>query len=220
MIAALFPQEVVTCDANPALISGRLYPEEEVYIQRAVPKRKGEFTAGRLCARKALARFGITNFPILVNNDRSPIWPTGFVGSITHTDGYCGVAVARQSVLLSLGVDVESVNQVSKEYWGHLFTPPELSYLHSLPSCKQQGIAALIFSAKECLYKCQYLISKQWLNFLDVHVLVDHSRNEFHAIVLVDVGGKFHKGNSMTGKYAFGNGYVFTGMAIPWNLTT
>ncbi|MFC1475832.1 hypothetical protein ACFLQW_02380 [Candidatus Zixiibacteriota bacterium] len=51
---------------------------------------------GRLCTRKALAQLEIVNFPILVRSDRTPIWPAGIVGNISHGDDYCGVAVARQ----------------------------------------------------------------------------------------------------------------------------
>ena len=54
LIAPLFPPEVITNEANPIQLQESIFPEEEAFIQKAVPKRKQEFTAGRLCARRAL----------------------------------------------------------------------------------------------------------------------------------------------------------------------
>ncbi|MER3484814.1 MAG: hypothetical protein C4345_01350, partial [Chloroflexota bacterium] len=38
---------------------------------------------------------------------RAPRWPTGIVGSITHSDTPCIVAVARHEAVCALGVDAE-----------------------------------------------------------------------------------------------------------------
>ena len=41
-----------------------LAPEEAAIVANAVPKRVGEFAAGRLCARRALAELGMSRaFP-------------------------------------------------------------------------------------------------------------------------------------------------------------
>ncbi|MBW2215557.1 MAG: hypothetical protein JRF48_14335 [Deltaproteobacteria bacterium] len=55
-----------------------------------------QFTAGRVCSRIALGRLGVAaTTPVLRGEDRAPIWPPGFVGTITHTDTWCAAAVAR-----------------------------------------------------------------------------------------------------------------------------
>jgi len=77
---------------------------------------------------------------------------------------------------------------------------------------------ALVFSAKECLYKCQYALSKKWVGFHDVTISVNPNKNEFEAIFLIDVKSCFERGACLRGKYFFSNGYVLTGMTLRKNL--
>src|SRR5271170_2846494 len=91
----LFPPGAVVADLREPGDPELLLPVEATYLGRAVPKRVQEFTAGRLCARRALAEFGIVDFPIKVADDRRPIWPDSMVGSITHTAGFCAAVVAE-----------------------------------------------------------------------------------------------------------------------------
>lgn len=215
LIDSLFSGEVVTEEADPMLIRETCYPEEETCIRNAVPKRRQEFATGRFCARRALTRLGIRNFPLLVGENREPVWPKGIVGSISHTDGYCGVVVARKNQIQSLGLDVERVGRQSSNCWRRICIRQELSWIGSLSSDRAQINATLVFSAKECLYKCQHAISKRWLDFHDVMITVNSDIGEFEATFLVNVGGFFKRGTSVKGKYFFRHGYVFTGMSIP-----
>jgi len=127
LIAPLFPPRVITNEANPIQLQESIFPEEEIFIRKAVPKRMQEFIAGRLCARRALSEIGIEGFPLLKGKGRAPIWPLGIVGSISHCQGYCGVAVAQKTDIESLGLDVECVEQVSMDTWKHFCNQQELS---------------------------------------------------------------------------------------------
>jgi len=214
LIASLFPEGVATSEANPKLIRGFVYPEEVTLVCHSVPSRRQEFFAGRLCARRALAKIGIRNFPILMAYDRAPVWPPGIVGSISHADGYCGVAVAKRMEVESIGLDVERVCRLNSDCWRYICTQQELSWINSLPrECKQRNIA-LIFSAKECLYKCQYAISRRWLDFDDVSISVNSDTGEFEARLIINVGSRFVKGTCLKGKYLFYYDYVFTGITF------
>ena len=64
------------------------HPREAHLIEKAVDKRKREFTSARHCARLALGRLGLDPAPILRGDMGSPVWPNGVVGSLTHCDGY------------------------------------------------------------------------------------------------------------------------------------
>src|SRR5258708_11831857 len=111
-LGTLFPAGAVAADlrgpGNPDL----LLAGEAIYVGRAVLKRVQEFAAGRLCARRALAEFGIVDLPIKVADDRQPIWPDSFVGSITHTGDFCAAVVAESRRIRALGLDSEIVGQV------------------------------------------------------------------------------------------------------------
>jgi 4'-phosphopantetheinyl transferase EntD len=214
LIDPLYPGEVITEEAHPMCLQGTQYSEEEAYLRNAMPKRRLEFTAGRLCVRKALMQLGIENFPLLVGNNREPIWPAGIVGSISHTEGYCAVAVARKCPIETLGLDVELIRRLSRDCLRQICTQSELVWVDSLLSDKRQENVALLFSAKECLYKCQYPISRTWLDFQDVAITINPDKGEFNATLLINAGGFFERGVPFRGKYLFRRGYVLTGMLM------
>ena len=149
-----------------------LLPEEAAHLGRAVAKRMQEFAAGRLCARRALAEFGMPDFPVRVAEDRQPIWPDFLAGSITHTAGFCAAVVADRRHIQAVGLDSEVVGDVKAEIWSHICLPDEIAWLRSLPASEQAAAATLIFSAKEAFYKCQYPLVRERLGFHDVRIEV------------------------------------------------
>src|SRR6516225_8640665 len=84
-----------------------LFPAEEPAVRTAGPRRRAEFTAGRRCAREALARLGLPAAPVLAGRAGEPRWPAGVTGSITHCAGYRACAVARTADVTALGIDAE-----------------------------------------------------------------------------------------------------------------
>ena len=94
----LFSAGCVAEEAVPQLHDAELFPEERACLAKAVEKRRAEFGTARVCARRALAQLGFPPMPLVPNKDRSPVWPQGVVGSITHTRGYCAVIVAPVSL--------------------------------------------------------------------------------------------------------------------------
>ena len=106
--ASLFPSGVVAAELRAPGDASLLLPAEAQDMSNAVPKRMQEFAAGRLCARRALAEFGVADFPVRVARDRQPLWPGFLVGSITHTAGICAAVVAERARLIALGVDTEA----------------------------------------------------------------------------------------------------------------
>jgi 4'-phosphopantetheinyl transferase EntD len=180
LLRALFAAPVTAFESRGPVSASVLLPEEAAYVARAVPKRVGEFAAGRACARRALAELEITDFPLRVGPDREPLWPERIAGSITHTADYCGVVVARTSVLASLGVDAERRDAVRPELWRHIATADEQAQLRGLPDQLARERASLVFSAKESFFKCQYYLTRQWLKFSDVSVSVDEGSFRIH----------------------------------------
>jgi 4'-phosphopantetheinyl transferase EntD len=200
-----------------------LFPAEAQYLGKAVPKRVQEFAAGRLCARRLLAEFGIVDFPLKVADDRQPIWPDTLIGSITHTRGFCAAVVAQKTHVPAIGIDCEVAGSVREEIWPKIFTPAETLWLRSLPTSQQSVAATLIFSAKEAFYKCQYPLVGERLGFHDARVAVldwGATRGKF----TVDTGSNAaiarHAILPLQGRYLFHEEFISTGIALPSLLAT
>lgn len=169
-LRGLFPPDIVTmetlAEGDPATLSAG----EAGYLGRAQPKRAREFAAGRQCARQALERLGLTGWDLAVRPDRSPAWPEEFVGSISHTTGFCGAAVGRRHEFRSIGLDVEVGRRVTPDLYPQFLTQIEQAKITAMPPAMADGLATLIFSAKEAFYKCQYPLTAEWLEFADIEV--------------------------------------------------
>jgi len=137
-----------------------LQPEEVRWVERAVLKRRREFAAGRHCARAALARLGVPACSIPSGPDRLPRWPEGFVGSIAHGGGTCLVGVAPRRLARSLGLDVERADAVDSSLTPLVCGARELECARAASGFETQRTVALLFSAKEAVYKCCYPLTR------------------------------------------------------------
>lgn len=216
-LLGIFPPGVAAAELRTPGDPALLMPAEAVYLGRAVPKRVGEFAAGRLCARRALAEFGILDFPIEVGDDRQPKWPASMVGSITHTTGFCAAVAAPRTRILALGLDSEVVGDVHPEIWHSICVPSETAWVESLPEPERAAAVTLIFSAKEAFYKCQYPVVGERLDFHDVGV-------EAMAWGAADGAFRIHPRRSIAlsdratlplqGRFLFHEGFVTAGMGL------
>ncbi len=179
MIHALFDNRVHTVSSTAEVSEDVLYSEEASLIGQAAPKRRREFATGRLLARKALAQLGVEGFPLLRGEDRSPIWPDGVVGSITHCKGYCGVAVARTKAVASLGVDVEVLEPLDPELLRVVCTDGEIARLNRGSGLQPGILAKIIFSAKESVFKCVHTITRTFLDFPDCEIILHLEQSTF-----------------------------------------
>ena len=171
---------VVAFESNGAAPMDLLLPAEAAAIATAAPNRIAEFAAGRACARAALAALGIPGFELKNGADRAPQWPDGIVGSISHTDGFCGAVAAHAQQVLALGLDAETRRRVQPRLWQRICTPWEREYLANLPQTQAEELGTVIFSAKEAFYKAQYPLTRQWLNFSDIAIQVES--DYFHVL--------------------------------------
>ncbi len=216
--AALFPGAVAAAELRAPGDARLLFPEEAPSVANAVPKRVQEFAAGRLCARRALAQFGVTRFPVRAAYDRQPVWPEFLIGSITHTTGLCAAVVAERARVLALGVDSEVAGSVKQELWPSVCTAAELHWLDSLPDAQRPAAATLIFSAKEAFYKCQYPLVGQRLDFQDVGVtpLAWGAAQGTFALVPARPLAVFERApGCVHGAYRFHEQFVSAGVCVP-----
>jgi len=217
MIAALFPPRVVTVVATEAMWSARLHPEEDACVASAPAKRRREFAAGRACARLALARLGLPEAPLGRNEDRTPRWPAGVVGCISHCAGYCGAALARQECVAGLGLDVEVIGRVRPALLPRICTAAERDALASLRRERGEGAidwATLLFSAKESTYKCYFPLTRVPLGFHDVEIELVPAQGAFTARLLRAGAPAAAGARVFSGRYASDGKRVFSGVTL------
>jgi 4'-phosphopantetheinyl transferase EntD len=179
-VAALFDVDVVTAQACvDEFVAGLLYPEEREHVATSVPKRQAEFGMARICARRALERLGIAPCSLVPHADRSPRWPDGVVGSITHGAARCAVVLAHSSAAAGLGLDLEADLPLQQELERLVCTPAERRWLEAWPDQERGRWGKVFFSAKEAFYKCQYATTRTYLDFLDVELRVDVDAGTF-----------------------------------------
>lgn len=216
-ISSMFPVGIVAAELTLTADPSQLLSQEARSLGNVTLKRAQEYTAGRLCARRALAEFGFHDHALCIDLDMRPHWPESIVGSISHSNGICGVAVAQRSHYRAIGMDIEVVDEVTPEIWPYICTPEERAYLCFLPKSERQRCAALIYSAKETFYKCQYGITHQWLEFEDVmmtYQLGNARVGKFFLQLRNKMNKKINQSYSYSGRFRFYENLVVTGMAI------
>jgi len=216
--AQLFDAPVSCCIATPEMYSANLWGEEANCIAGAVTKRRREFIAGRTAARRALLDLGIPEGPILGNRDRSPIWPPGVVGSISHCDSCCVAVVGRRGELKSLGIDVELAEPLHDDILRMVSDDTERSQCYIDLSLQRCNLGKLIFCAKEAFYKCYYPLTATVLDFLDVSVHFSESkengRGEFYASLKRPDHPNLPQGSNLKGRWYIADGLIFAGATL------
>ena len=160
-----------------------LYASERRYLAGSGAKRCSEFAAARSCARRALAKLGFQPMALVPNQDRSPVWPPGGVGSISHSDDWAIAVCARAIDCLAVGVDVEPAAPMAIEEASVILTAREISHLRQINEREFGRLAKVCFSAKEAIYKCQYPLTGKRFDFKDIALTIDGSGRSF---VLLD----------------------------------
>jgi 4'-phosphopantetheinyl transferase EntD len=171
-IELLLPHAVVAVELreDPQDAEDELFPEELAAIRDAVAKRRREFASGRVCARRALGRLGIAPRAIPRGASGEPVWPGGVVGSITHCAGYRACAVARSCEIAAVGIDAGRNAALPDGVWERVAFGAE----------RQRGrqvagvcVDALLFSAKESVYKAWFPLAGRWLGFEQAVVTIE-----------------------------------------------
>lgn len=143
-------------------------------LRNASLGRKTEFIAGRLLANRGLKEVGIDHYHVSQNADRSPCWPPGISGSISHKDQFAVAAVAPDMDFL--GLDLESVltEQRAKKLERRIINDAEKEVIAFSGLAYGNGFTR-VFSAKESLYKAIYPYVKRYLPFSICEVTGIHS---------------------------------------------
>lgn len=146
--------------------------QEAGLVATAGASRQRDFTLGRTAARQALAAAGITDAVLPRADNGAPLWPTGFIGSITHTQGYAAALAARADAVQGLGIDAERIGGVTEALAPRLFCEAEKDWLAHLPAALQPLAMTSLFCAKEAAFKASNPPAGTALHFRTLHIEV------------------------------------------------
>lgn len=148
-------------------------------FNKAVTKRKAEFIAGRIACRHRLESFG-NGERVRVNSDRSPAWPEGFTGSISHDGAIaCAVVSPKDDETHSIGIDlcVSMTDNDAVQVADNISTLEELNRFNDTSFLTMDALR-LIFSSKESLYKAVYPLVKRFIDFKEVEIISVEGNND------------------------------------------
>jgi hypothetical protein len=139
-------------DSTPDLTDG-----ESRSVGTVASARMLELRTGRHYAKEALSLLGIKAVELPVLPDRSPAWPGGTTGSITHVrglhEGHCAVAVGLTAQFGSIGIDIEYQRTVPPETWPTFLTARELDQIQILRETGRQEDVLCRWCVKESVIK-------------------------------------------------------------------
>lgn len=148
-----------------------VHAEERVQSAGYAEGRRQEFRVGRAAARRAAAALGAdwTGQPIRVDGDRAPVWPEGWLGTLSHGGGWAAAVVARETAgWRGLGLDLEQRERCEDKLWRLILRPEERAWVEAgTGEDTPVARATLIFAAKEALFKAVFPRSREWFGFLD-----------------------------------------------------
>ncbi len=213
-MATILPPDAIAIESWGDDPDAHLLPEEAALIGGAVEGRRREFATGRSLARRALARLGCADVPILPGPNREPQWPPGVVGSITHCAGYRAAVVAAAASLATIGIDAEIHAALPHGIAERVCREEERLWIHTRADA---GVwwDRLFFSAKESVFKAWFPVTGAWLGFHDVTMTVDADARTFVARLAIPpptVNGR--EISAFDGRYLVRDGFVFTSATL------
>lgn len=186
--------------------------ERAAISPRAVAKRRVEFVAGRLAARRALERAGYSPPPpVAPGPDRAPIWPVGLVGTITHTHSMALSAVATGVICGGLGLDIEHRSNLRRmDVARQICDDVERDWV----GASADHLLAL-FSAKESIFKALYPRCLRYFGFSAVTTRWDAAREGFEVTTLEPLGPHYPAGARLFVGVRWHGDFVLTWLRLP-----
>ena len=175
------PFELPFTEPEVALVCGRvtdhvegLLSRERRGLARMGDVRRREYSSGRRVARHALGLLGIHGSAV-TTRARMPVWPTGIVGSITHSRSLALAMVGRRRDLAGIGVDLELERRVTEQLARRVLLKGEREHL------VDEDWRTMLFAAKEAVYKAVNPLVGEYLEFGDVEISANEG-GRFRAV--------------------------------------
>lgn len=177
--------------------------EFPISLSAAVIKRQAEYFAGRYAAHNTLKRLTHDSHQVAIGADRAPVWPSGIIGSITHTASEAVAVTAYTANHRFIGVDLEVLltPDLAEKLAYQIINEQERIEIKESGLSFYKGLT-LMFSAKESLYKALYPQVKKIFDFKDVFIhSIDVDRGQFQATLVGDLAEDLPVGWQVKGHY-------------------
>lgn len=201
-------------EAEELVGASALVGDEDQTLGGFTPGRLLEFATGRDCAHRAIKVLGGSDLAVPVGEGREPLWPDGFVGSISHCPGYVAAAVAVSTEFRSVGIDVEKLGQ-DVGISDIALTKREMKLVEdrrrSFPEVEWEIV---LFSIKEAIFKTWFPLQGRWLDYTDAEVWIDLQKSSFVADLSPDPPSESFPPR-VHGAWAINAGFVAAALALP-----
>lgn len=198
--------------------AANLLPPKELSLlaTSSSPKRRAQFILGRVAAHAALGTMlpsGRPIPPILRGERGEPLWPQGFIGSLSH-DGLVACAIAsRSDVYRALGIDLQSTGRRFRhDVSARILRPEERMLLE--PGAGEPGSTLLeLFSIKESVFKALYPLCRRYFGFHDV-VLAPTDAESFTVTLKKSLSDELPEGFTFSARARRSDGVVVSAVTI------
>lgn len=149
------------------------YAAETGLMSRATAKRQREFYSGRHFARKAMERAGAAPCGLGRGDLGNPLWPAGYLGSITHGQHWAAAIAVKNDRIVGLGIDLlEHPEDVTSDLSDVIVSEAENAMLsQQFPTFPPTGLA---FSLKESVVKAVSVSCGRFLELLEIRLTHSH----------------------------------------------
>ena len=148
--------------------------------------------------------------------DGAPLWPSGFVGSITHTADIVWVAAASRRNVGAIGIDSEPIIAAARarRLAPCIALPDEIAGTRHVLGVDDAVATTLLFSAKESLFKCLYSHLRRPFDYLDARVEFCGATATFRARLQPPFGDELPHRRGIKGRFVLDRAGAHTGIAL------
>lgn len=187
-------------------------------LLRAVPKRRCEYLAGRVLFRQLLQQHNQPAWPLLNTPAGAPLWPPGYTGSVSHSDGTAICCLCPTGVYKAVGIDIETIlnTKTGTDIEQLILQPAEQPLLRQLTDIADTELLTIVFSAKESLYKALYPQVQRFFGFDDAAVTsILPDTQQFTLRLTSSLSPQLNTGTEFHGHYRYLGQQVISLIALP-----
>ncbi len=211
ILASLFSLPVASACADAAESVAPNWLEREPWFQQAASSRQHELAAGRACASRVLAALGVEPVPVARGAEGEPVWPSGVVGSISHSEGLCAAVGASASDVGAIGLDIEPDRLETAAFAQRICNPAELAAIGGLGE-PIVALAPVVFAAKEASYKLQFPLTRDAAAWGRLEVLLSA---DMFTVRFAGAQGPLANG-LICGRWRRALGFIWAGVTLRW----